>query len=136
MALTLRSFEPRHAAAWDGFVASHASGTFFHLAAWADVIATAFGHTSLYTLAERDGAIVGVLPLAQVKTRLFGNTLISAPFCVYGGPLAADAEAALALAVQAEALRQRSGASASSSPSQPVDHDWLPRDWLTDPIFT
>ena len=30
-----------------------------------------------YTLAEQDGAIVGVLPLAQVKTTLFGNTLVS-----------------------------------------------------------
>jgi FemAB-related protein (PEP-CTERM system-associated) len=111
MALTLRSLEPRHANAWDAFVASHPSGTFFHRAAWAEVIASAFGHTSLYTLAERDGMIVGVLPLAHMKTRLFGNTLVSTPFCVYGAPLAADAETAAALATHAEALRARSGAS-------------------------
>ena len=54
----------------------------------------AFGHRCHYTLAERDGAIAGVLPLAHVKTRLFGNTLISTPFCVYGGPLAAERESA------------------------------------------
>jgi FemAB-related protein (PEP-CTERM system-associated) len=56
--------------------------------------------------------IVGVLPLAQMKTRLFGNTLVSTPFCVYGGPLAVDAETAAALAAHAEALRVRAGASA------------------------
>ncbi len=63
-------------------------GTFFHRAAWSRVIETAFGHRSHYMLAEQDGAIVGVLPLAHVRTRLFGNTLVSTPFCVYGGPLA------------------------------------------------
>ena len=65
-------------------------GTFFHRAAWATVIEQAFGHRTFYVYAERDGAITGVLPLAQVKTLLFGNTLISVPFCVYGGLLAAD----------------------------------------------
>jgi hypothetical protein len=126
MALTLRSLEPRHADAWDAFVTNHKQGTFFHLAAWAEVIATAFGHASLYTLAERDGAIVGVLPLAQMKTRLFGNTLVSTPFCVYGGPLACDAETAAALAAHAEALRRRIGASAVEfRHREPVEDAWL-----------
>jgi FemAB-related protein (PEP-CTERM system-associated) len=128
MALTLRSFEPRHANAWDAFVASHPRGTFFHRAAWADVITTAFGHTSLYTLAERDGVIVGVLPLAQVKTRLFGNTLVSTPFCVYGGPLADEPQTAAALADHAEALRARTGASAVEFRHRdPTDSAWLVR---------
>jgi len=132
MALTLRSLEPRHANAWDAFVASHPSGTFFHRAAWAEVITAAFGHTSLYTLAERDGMIVGVLPLAQMKTRLFGNTLVSTPFCVYGGPLAGDAETTAALAAHAEALRARSGASAVELRLRdPVDDGRLAGDWLT-----
>ena len=34
----------------------------------------------------------GVLPLAHVKTTLFGHTLVSTPFCVYGGPLPPTAE--------------------------------------------
>jgi FemAB-related protein (PEP-CTERM system-associated) len=128
MALTLRSFEPRHANAWDAFVATHPRGTFFHRAAWADVITTAFGHASLYTLAERDGVIVGVLPLAQVKTRLFGNTLVSTPFCVYGGPLADEPETAAALAEHAAALRVRTGASAVEFRHRdPTDSTWLER---------
>jgi FemAB-related protein (PEP-CTERM system-associated) len=134
MALTLRSFEPRHAAAWNAFVTSHPAGTFFHLAAWADVISTVFGHTSLYTLAVRDGVIAGVLPLVQMKTRLFGNTLVSTPFCVYGGPLAGDTEAAAALATHAEALRARTGASAVEFRHRdPIDDTGLGGAWLARP---
>jgi len=35
----------------------------------------------------KDGNIIGALPLIQVKSRFFGNRLISLPFCEYGGPL-------------------------------------------------
>ena len=31
-------------------------------------------------------SIVGILPLAEVQSRLFGHALVSLPFCVYGGP--------------------------------------------------
>jgi hypothetical protein len=47
-----------------------------------------FRHRTHYLLAERGGEIVGVLPLAQVKSRLFGHSLVSLPFCAYGGVLA------------------------------------------------
>jgi FemAB-related protein (PEP-CTERM system-associated) len=109
MALALRSLDDAGAPAWDAFVRTRPEGTFFHLAAWRHIIERAFGHRSHYVLAEQDGAIVGVLPLAQMKTRLFGNALVSAPFCVYGGPLAADAEVAAALAAHASGLMQRLG---------------------------
>ena len=102
----------RDCSAWDGFVTSRPDATFFHLAAWRDVISRAFRHCAHYAVAEQDGAIVGVLPLFQVKTRLFGHTLISNPFCVYGGPLAATPEASQALARHAIALRAKLGASA------------------------
>ena len=107
MALALRPLDEAGAPAWDAFVCARPEGTFFHLAAWRHIIERAFGHRTHYVLAEQDGAIVGVLPLAQMKTRLFGNMLVSVPFCVYGGPLAADAEVAAALAAHASALMQR-----------------------------
>ena len=80
MAVTLRELDDTSEAAWDAFVTSMPQGTFFHRAAWAKVIRAAFGHRTHYSFTERDGAITGVLPLAQVKTLLFGNTLISVPF--------------------------------------------------------
>ncbi len=107
MAARCTDLAPAAAPAWDAFVAAHPGGTFFHRAAWAGVLRQAFGHAPHHLMAERDGAVVGVLPLVHVKTMLFGNSLMSAPFCVYGGPLAADAEAAQALEDAAIALMRR-----------------------------
>ena len=112
MPLVCRLLEPAGAAAWDAFVAAHPAGTFFHRAGWQTVIERAFGHRTRYFVAERDGAIVGVLPVGQVRSVLFGNTFISVPFCVYGGPLAVEAEAFAALTQAAAALLPGSGASA------------------------
>jgi len=128
MAVRLRPLDDASAGAWDAFVAAMPSGTFFHRAAWARVIETAFGHRCHYTLAEQDGVITGVLPLAHVRTLLFGNTLISTPFCVYGGPLAADEATAEALAGHADALRAKLGASAIElREREAVSSDWVAR---------
>ena len=112
MPLACRLLDPAGEAAWDAFVAAHPHGTFFHRAAWRGVIERAFGHRTHYLMAERDGAVVGVLPLGHVSSLLFGNTLISVPFCVYGGPLAVEAEAFAALTEAAAALLPGSRASA------------------------
>src|SRR5580658_1298575 len=112
MPVSIRSLDDTGAAAWDAFVTAHPDGTFFHRAAWSGVIEKAFGHRTHYVCAERDGAITGVLPLARVKTMLFGDTLISVPFCVYGGPLAADPDSAAALTAHAASLLEKTGASA------------------------
>jgi FemAB-related protein (PEP-CTERM system-associated) len=128
MALRLRPLDDAIAPAWDAFVAAMPGGTFFHRAAWSRVIATAFGHHCHFTLAEQDGAIVGVLPLAHVRTTLFGNTLVSTPFCVYGGPLAVDPQTAAALDAHADELREKLGASAlEMRERQPAEGDWLVR---------
>ena len=78
-------------------------------------------------MAEQDGAIVGVLPLVHVKTMLFGNSLQSTPFCVYGGPLAATAEAAAALDKHTANLMAKTGAkSAEFRFLHPLPDGWLP----------
>ena len=88
--VTVRPFREADRTAWNAFVSSHPDGTFFHLAGWQDVLHRAFGHRTHYLLAERAGEIRGVLPLAEVRSVLFGHALVSTPFCVYGGILAAD----------------------------------------------
>ncbi len=90
--------------AWDAFVASHPDATFFHQSAWRHVITRAFGHRTHYLMATRDGTVVGVLPLGHVKSALFGQALVSVPFCVYGGPLVVDAEALATLEAAAAEL--------------------------------
>jgi FemAB-related protein (PEP-CTERM system-associated) len=109
MAVTCRMLTDPAGPAWDAFVKAHPDGTFFHLAAWKGVIERAFGHAAQYVMAEQDGAVTGVLPLVHVRSRLFGNALISNPFCVYGGPLAADRETADALTARACDLMQTTG---------------------------
>jgi FemAB-related protein (PEP-CTERM system-associated) len=80
-------------AQWDAFVNACPDATFFHLAGWKRVIELSFGHDTYYLYAESSGKISGVLPLVHIKSRLFGNALISTPFCVYGGVASEDAEA-------------------------------------------
>jgi FemAB-related protein (PEP-CTERM system-associated) len=121
-------------AAWDDFVRDQPDGTFFHLSAWRRVIEAAFGHRAHYAAAEQDGALVGVLPLVQVRTRLFGHSLISSPFCVYGGALAADAEVFRALLRHAEGLREKLGASVAEMRFEKAPPDgWTDENWLCRP---
>ena len=82
---------------WDAFVEKHDDSTFFHRAGWKVVLEEAYGHKVHFLYAERDGLIEGILPLAQVKSLLFGNNLVSLPFCVYGGVVADNKGAADAL---------------------------------------
>lgn len=111
MTTICKPLDPEHETAWDAFVQAHPDGTFFHQAAWRHVTARAFGHRTHYLTAERDGVLVGVLPLVHITSPLFGQSLMSAPFCVYGGPLTQDAEALAALETAAVALMGQTGVS-------------------------
>lgn len=88
----------------DEFVERHRDGTFFHASAWSERVARCFPHRPRTLVARRAGRIVGVLPLFETRSPLSGRALVSLPYAVYGGPLAADAEAARALH---DALAQR-----------------------------
>lgn len=95
---------------WDAFVFAHPQATFFHRSGWLRVIERLFGHRGFFLYAERDGAIEGVLPLAEVKSRLFGHAVTSLPFAVYGGVAALNDEAAAALEAEAEKIARGQGA--------------------------
>lgn len=75
-------------AEWDAFVEASAGGTFCHLMGWRGVLERDLGNRMI-PLCARDatGALVGVLPLGQVESRLFGRYLVSMPFLNYGGPI-------------------------------------------------
>lgn len=97
-------------ARWDDFVLACPQATFFHRSGWQRVIASVFGHRCYFLYAERDGVIEGVLPLAEIKSRLFGHSLTSLPFAVYGGVAALNDEAAAALEAEAEKIARGQGA--------------------------
>jgi len=92
---------------WDEFVLASPETTFFHRAAWQQIIRDVFRHPTYFLYAERNGEILGVLPLAHVKSMLFGNSLISLPFAVYGGVAASHPEAIPALEAEAQALAKK-----------------------------
>jgi FemAB-related protein (PEP-CTERM system-associated) len=99
--------ESRDMHAWDAFALSHENGTFFHRSGWHGIFQDVFHLSPRYLVAERGAQIVGILPLVYQRSRLFGNALVAAPFCVEGGPLAIDEPASnalvsAALAIQAE----------------------------------
>jgi len=110
LSCTVRAFTPADRDAWNSFVRQQPEGTFFHLAEWQYVLKQAFGHRSHYLMAlGPSGEIVGVLPLAQVKSLLFGNALVSTPFCVYGGIVASSPDAHAALESAACDLARKLG---------------------------
>jgi FemAB-related protein (PEP-CTERM system-associated) len=73
---------------WDAFVRNHPEGSPFHLYSWHDAVIKSFGHQSFYYLAVENDTIVGILPLFQLRSFLFGNIISSIPFAAYGGILA------------------------------------------------
>jgi FemAB-related protein (PEP-CTERM system-associated) len=84
-AMCVRELQSADFSRWDEFVSGCSEATFFHRAGWKTVIERAFGHRTKFLYAEAGGRIEGVLPLAEVKSVLFGHALVSLPFCVYGG---------------------------------------------------
>ena len=97
------------AAAWDAFVLEHAPASGYHLWAWRQVVREAFGHECVYLVARDAGAIVGVLPLVCIRSRLFGRSMTSLPFLNYGGVVAASDDVALALVEAAGAAARERG---------------------------
>ena len=101
--------DPADAARWDAFVAACPQATFFHRAGWQRILRDVLRHDTHFLYAEAAGRIVGVLPLAHVRSLLFGHSLVGLPFAVYGGVAANDPAAADALERAAQELAQRLG---------------------------
>ena len=99
----------RGAALWDDFVLASPQATFFHRAGWQDIMRDVFRHDTHFLYAQDQGRITGVLPLAHVRSLLFGKSLTSLPFAVYGGVAAADEASAAALEQEAQRLAQSLG---------------------------
>jgi FemAB-related protein (PEP-CTERM system-associated) len=98
------------AALWDAYVERSRDATGCHLWAWKRIIEETYCHPIHCMAATVDGAIQGVLPLGEIKSRLFGHFLVSVPFVTYGGISATSAEARDGLATKAIDLASRLGA--------------------------
>ncbi len=97
-------------AAWDQFAANHPHASCSHRFAVADAIRSAYGHPTEHWVAERQGELVGIVPLTRVASRLFGSSMVSMPYFDTGGILAVDPPAFAALAERAqERAAERAG---------------------------
>jgi FemAB-related protein (PEP-CTERM system-associated) len=129
--IAVRGYAEADAARWDGFVERCPAATFFHLIGWRSIIERVFRHRTHYLVAERDDEIEGVLPLAEVRSRLFGHSLVSLPFAVYGGPAC----------VSADAERELIDAAVTLADALEVDHlelrnqHALRADWPTQELY-
>lgn len=93
--------ECRTSERWDSFVNTQANAVNYHRWTWKAAIQGTFGHKPYYFIAEHDGAVEGVLPLFEIKSYLFGHSLVSMPFFTYGGVLARNDAARDALLTKA-----------------------------------
>jgi FemAB-related protein (PEP-CTERM system-associated) len=92
---------------WDRYVASRPDAAGYHEWTWRGIFERTFGHECLYLIARDSdvaGHIVGVLPLVEIRSALFGRTLTSLPFVNFGGVLAGSDAVADALVDEAARL--------------------------------
>jgi FemAB-related protein (PEP-CTERM system-associated) len=106
------------------FVRGCAGATFFHLPKWSAAIERGTGQRAHFLIAEQGGALRGVLPLTEMRSRLFGNALVSAGFATGGGPLADDANVADALAGAAWDLARSLGCATAELRGGAVPSGW------------
>jgi serine/alanine adding enzyme len=94
--------------AWDAFVGASGDLAGYHAWGWRGVFENAFGHEPVYLIAHQGEEVAGLLPLVQIKSLLFGNSLTSLPFLNYGGVMADTADVGEALVAAAgDQARQR-----------------------------
>jgi FemAB-related protein (PEP-CTERM system-associated) len=77
---------------WDQFIDQASSSTCFHPYGWRIALRDVLGYETHYAGIEQANQLAAVIPFAVVKSKLFGTTALSLPFCTYGGPVARSSE--------------------------------------------
>jgi FemAB-related protein (PEP-CTERM system-associated) len=105
--VTIIECTERDKSRWNQFVATHAEASFYHRFEWREINETCFGHRSAYLAAVDGEDVLGVFPVVQVRSRLFGNIACSMPFVNYGGPCGRDASVETTLVSAASDVMRR-----------------------------
>jgi FemAB-related protein (PEP-CTERM system-associated) len=107
--LEVCELQPGGEDAWDRFVTASPSGTFFHLSGWKTVVQKVLGRRTFSLTVRDEHGIRGVFPISWVRSRIFGDCLVSSPLAVYGGICADDADAYANLLQAGQDLANRLG---------------------------
>ncbi len=91
--ITIHQLDAENTQRWDDYIDQSSDASIYHLSAWKNLIETTFNHQCYYFYAlNENNEICGVLPSVNLKSRLFGNYIVSMPFFNYGGVLADSQE--------------------------------------------
>lgn len=117
--------DPRECARIDDFVAGHPDAEPFHRPQWSAAVEQGCRQRSHYLLAETSaGSLVGCLPFTEVRSPLFGNSLVSVGFATGGGLLSEETGAAQRLAEEGWTLAERLGCPTIELKGGPVPEGW------------
>jgi serine/alanine adding enzyme len=95
---------------WDDYVTQHPNATIYNTSAIKKVIEDTFRHPCHYLAAiDNNREIHGILPLVEMKSRLFGHFMTSLPFFNYGGLLTSNPDAENSLLNETTKLTKESG---------------------------
>ncbi|MDI9245588.1 FemAB family XrtA/PEP-CTERM system-associated protein [Marinobacter sp. CHS3-4] len=93
------------------YVRAHPAASIWHLPEVLRFIQRHYGHSCQYLCCmNQNGQVIGVLPVAQLRSRLFGNFMVSVPYFNYGGVLADNADVAASLVKTADEWRSNRNA--------------------------
>jgi FemAB-related protein (PEP-CTERM system-associated) len=106
MDFTVQKLTPEFEPQWNEY-ATRKGASIYHDTRWAPLIKNVFGQNSHHILAVGDGKVVGILPLVQLKSLLFGNFMVSMPYFNYGGVIADTEEVMLSLLNEAKKVSSR-----------------------------
>lgn len=127
--LSVELLRPAFEAKWDRFVRQTPGATFFHQLGWRWLVERVFGHRAHYLLARRGERVTGVLPLFELKSRIFGHSLVSVPFAIGGGVVTEDAETAKLLLDESRGIAEDRGVDYLELRSEkPVSEELLTKD--------
>ncbi len=97
-------------AEWDAVVEAIRGAHLGHAAAWAGVLEAAYGLRPRYLACRAEGgALLGILPLVEMRTLLGRRELVSIPFHDVAGVLTSEVAAGAALVQEALALARERG---------------------------
>ena len=115
---------------WNAFVDSTTRASIYHHGVWKNLVADVFGHETHYLMAvDPDSELVfGVLPIVRIRSRLFGDYMVSMPYFNYGGAIATEPWIEDLLMREACKIADRIGvAHIEFRDSVPRDGPWIQR---------
>ena len=106
----IRQLNSQTTEAWNRYAAAHPRGTLYHTTRWRDLVTRLYRYETYYLHAtDTTESIVGILPLVRLKSRLFGDFMVSLPQVNFGGAIGDDETTEQALMIRAGEIAEERG---------------------------